>query len=456
MDEPLKYQSYPQKVKLFIWDTHRKQFPHYLNSIEYAMQLGGFGAPKLPKLAVSITLLSISILLSGCGPPTYVLTSLLFCPGGVFLFLIGLGIFLFSTRKDALKVEGAYIISVGLLFMLSFCVPLAAVLFIPDFGINVYTIVLLCSLAAGLVFTGATLLLRSYNIVLVKPEFAGFFGFLLYFLITFGYFLTASELEKVYLRFYSSVENAMLWGQLPYVSFILAPLSILIWWLIDSLLKRKPWSPSIVIYRNLLLLWGFLITSIVLTAIISGQTIATLMPRSLPTERVMKDYIALYILFSDVREIFFFNSCHDLLVAVFITVGMVSINRNSELFRARNTIAMGGVVVAVITVIIPFYLGQKETVDHIVNSLGGTYVEQATYRDELIQLRPLYPSLVSFRNLLVSLAAGGILVFVLNLRRDTLVFNEVIGGDKITVGNITESKAVSIGKEISTNINDSL
>lgn len=182
----------------------------------------------------------------------------------------------------------------------------------------------------------------------------------------------------------------------------------------DYKVKQKVWLPISVIRINLWGLWGFIITSVIIIAFFNAQEMATSLTM-LAKSNIITEYKDLHVVLSQAREVLFFNSCHDLLVVVFITTGVASMNKNNKIYNQRYVIAIGGVVVAMLLAIIPFYIGQTGTVDFFVKSNGGDLIEQIKYRKELVELHSLHPSAIIFRELFISLTAGGSLVFVLSL-----------------------------------------
>lgn len=157
---------------------------------------------------------------------------ILICIPAIFSFVLGIFFIwrkYFSLQKaHACRLEGIYLVAIIILYFFCIWGPSKLLTNNNDFS---YKFIVAVAFIAGLVFAITSLNFRKYDNSLVKPLYSGLFGFILFFLITFGYVITFKEFEKISSIHYlnDTIKKTMFLGQFPYFSFFLAPSTVIIW-----------------------------------------------------------------------------------------------------------------------------------------------------------------------------------------------------------------------------------
>jgi hypothetical protein len=276
---------------------------------------------------------------------------------------------------------------------------------------------------SGVIVGAAAWTISRWHTTLPSPVQAALFGFFLFFVLNFGYYFTLSEsnnqaVPEAMKPFEGSAFqfHVMVLGQLPYISFLLAPVVAASIWAFEFARKRQRWQAGRLLKLNLAVLWTALVILIGIGIIYKAQDASS---GSLEPAQIAKlskaNYQEVYLFLSDVRYVIFLSICHDLLIMLFLTLGLIVVIGKTDLYRLRNQLALGGILLIVLLAALPYYAGQQALVDQIVNAFGGPYTARAGLHEELLKARPLYPSSIDFRQLVSALSLGGAIVLTVNL-----------------------------------------
>lgn len=373
---------------------------------------------KLSDIRIFI-MLTCTFLLVGCGATNKQFIIVIYgTVSGLGLFCIGI-ILLFLNlfiRRKFLKWEGLFIVLISLLFILSFTVPF----FTYSSDEFNYLLVLCNAFVAGFLFWISALVLRRIDKNIVKPIHYGIFGFILFFILTFGYVYVSGEFEKAsQLGMISDeINRILLWSQLPYVSFFLAPLIVLTLWFF-SRFKGESWTYQKLIRKNIQILTLTIISLILIISAINAYYLSNF--KSLGVEDIV-DYKRYYQAASSVRDIIFFNGCHNLIVGFCLALGYFSAGLGAEkLGIQRKHVLIASAVALILTATIPYFIGQGQLIDYLANNQNIAELARAGFREELIALHPLHPGSSTLQNLLVTLSGGGLMAVMVNV--DNIIFS---------------------------------
>lgn len=385
-----------------------------------APSINGRGSSRIK---IGVILISFAILTQACVPPQLVILPLLMVAILVGIVALGIVLIALGSNRPTLRAEGLFLLALELLYIIGYLVPIMMAWVLPEGSAAAYIETLLIAVISALVVAGAAWRFRKLDPAFLKPGYAALFGFLLFFLINFGYYIAVSQFATYKTSadipgLWDIVISDRVWGQLPYISFLLAPAGVALAWFVDAKFRDNPWPPDRLVRINLWVLLAVQVGLIVFVVIMRVQKMASptlgidLSGMSTTDVSRSKD---IYLILSNFRADLFLVSAHDLLVAVALTVGVIAMNAKARLNKIRNAIAIGGAAIAVMLAFLPFYIGQKASVDRFISDSGGSYVENEKRREEFMAVRGLYPKSTSLTHLLISLTAGGALAFSLNL-----------------------------------------
>jgi hypothetical protein len=371
---------------------------------------------------IGIVLIAVALLTTSCMPPLqYIVPPLFLFATIVAILILGVSLIAFGAHRPALKAEGLYLLTLDLLYLVGYLVPLTAWTLGVEGSAAAYTNSLIIAALSALIIAAAAWLFRKNDPAFLKPGYAMLFGFLLFFLINFGFYISVSQFANYSDAQISGLEGIVfydrIWGQIPYLSFLLAPAGVIIAWFIDTNFNNKQWPSDKLVRVNLWALWAVQVALIMIVVLIRAQKIAApvlgiRLDMSSADAAQLKTY---YLMASDFRADLFFVSAHDMLVVVALTVGVIAMNAKERLSKLKNRIALAGAVLAVLLAFLPFYIGQKASLEHFIGPPEGTYVERDARRNEFVAARGLYPNSTTLKHLLISLTAGGVLAFSFNL-----------------------------------------
>jgi hypothetical protein len=394
------------------------------------------------KSSVSIWVVPIafSLLLCGCAPPQFIYA---YYAAMLAVPLYGLGfalllLVLALARGPARKTECVYLVALWLLYLIPLVSEISQILagvalngdealLAQALGFGSPYISALGEAVLSALIIGATVrIIRRWDTALPGSLKAMMFGFLLFFVLNFGYYFTMSEWwssDQAVSETIRSFEgnqafesHVMIFGQLPYLGFLLAPIIVASAWAFHFLRTKRHWRPSHLLRLNLEALWIILIILIGVGVIVKARDASSQNLDSSQIAMLTKtNYQEVYLFLSDRRYIIFLSVCHDLLIILLLTLGVILIQGEAELYRLRNHLILGGVLLIVLLATLPYYVGQQALVEQIVNAFGGTYAARLDLHEELLRTRPLYPTSIDFKQLVSALSIGGAVVLMFNL-----------------------------------------
>jgi hypothetical protein len=367
----------------------------------------------------SAAILLVPLLLGGCVPPQILLIPVVL-PG----IVLGLCFILFGFKSATMRTQGVLILALALVYFFGYVTPIAVQQALGDnssyFGLggnSPYAEVIAVAAVSACIVGASAWFLRRWGAISLAPSRAGAFSFLVFFVLNFGYQLTSSEI----VLFANSPSLGYFWfvillGQVPYLAFILAPLSAMVRWR-GARNRGEMWGPSKIAEANLKALW------LLLTALIAGVATTNGVFMGFPMlgveleallSQASGDAATGYTQLTLYREILFVYTAHDVIVAILLTLGYRHAVQADTLGSLRNLI-LGGVLGLVLLAVVPFYLGQKAAIDQFAARDSESAVQRDRYRSQLLTTRPLYPTSTALAHLIVSLTAGGVFVFSLRL-----------------------------------------
>ncbi|MEP3389778.1 MAG: hypothetical protein ABJO02_16430 [Reichenbachiella sp.] len=355
-----------------------------------------------------------ALLLSGCGTPSVsdisfiasVLAAGIILIVGLLTFLVGL-----VFKGKVLKIQGFFILLTSILFLLAFVVPFF--IFLEADTRPTYLLTLGNSILAGGIFWVGAIVMRVFDKEFVEPKYAGLFGAILFFVLTFGYVFVSSEFEGYQDIGYvtKEIEMVLLWSQLPYLAFFLAPLLTFTLWTI-SWFTKDTWTPVILLRQNVRILAYMIIGLILITSLVNTVSLTDFKSLDLDAEM---DYRQYYLSISAIRDIIFFNSCHNIIIGVCLALGLVysGFDREKLGLKRKQVFLVAGFVVVVMATV-PYFMGQNDIIEHLIKLNEIADLARAGFREELIGIHPLYPGSSILQNIIVTFTGGGLLAMLLS------------------------------------------
>jgi hypothetical protein len=184
---------------------------------------------------------------------------------------------------------------------------------------------------SGLIIGTATWTIRRWHTTLPNPLQATVFGFFLFFVLNFGYYFTLSESNHQAvsdpMKAFQAPDfefHVMVLGQLPYISFLLAPTAAAAIWAFEFMRTRQRWQAGWLLKLNLAVLWTALIILVGIGILYKAQDASS---GSLAPDQIAKlskaNYQEVYLFLTDMRYVMFLSICHDLLIILCLTLGLI-------------------------------------------------------------------------------------------------------------------------------------
>jgi hypothetical protein len=276
-----------------------------------------------------------------------------------------------------------------------------------------YALSLISASLSGLILFVSAVVLRKYGETIPAAWQCGLFGFLLFFMINLGYYLTDSEMTFISVpspkktateedKREQFVLRMLVLDQLHYLNFLFAPLVALLvaWW--------KPQADRLAM--NIVVTLGLFGLSIALAAVVKGS----LLSFGLENNEKSADPVALYTRLTDLRVIMFYSVIHDFLTASFLTFAMAQVYSSNVVRSLKIAGAFGGLM-AIMFGLLPFFFGQKSVVDLLAQSESTEPTDREALRQKLVKVRPLIPKSLPLTGLFGLLTAGGIFSYLIDL-----------------------------------------